>query len=260
MGILDTFKKNIQPDDITGSYRTWEGAREDSTGYDAPIILERTKETMKKVISGEAVYERDSVLFPEVQYSYPLLAGLMWVAAKYRGILHVLDFGGSLGTTYYQNYEFLRGLSSHQWGIVEQEEYVKAGKEVAENEYLTFYESTREYLRANVPNVILCSSVLQYVEDPYGLLYILSEIRPCKYLIIDRTSFWDGEEDWIGVQKVPKNIYPATYPIRIFSKKAFLSKLKELGYTVMVEFPSLDHLKLPINAEWKGMILVQEKR
>jgi putative methyltransferase (TIGR04325 family) len=259
VGLLDKLKKNIRPDDITGSYHSWEGAREDSNGYDSPIILERTKAAMKKVVSGEAVYERDSVLFEKVEYSYPLLAGLMWVAAKYGGILHVLDFGGSLGTTYYQNYEFLRGLSSHQWGIVEQPEYVKAGKEIAENEYLTFYESTRDYLRENVPNVILCSSVLQYVENPYGLLFILFRIPSCKYLIIDRTPFWDGEEDWIGVQKVPRSIYPASYPIRIFSKKVFLLKLEELGYKIMVEFPSIDHLKSPINAEWKGMILVKEK-
>lgn len=260
MGLISKFKKDILPDDITGPYHSWEGAREDSTGYDAPIILERTKTAMKKIVSGEAVYERDSVLFPEIEYSYPVLAGLMYVAAKYWGILHVLDFGGSLGSTYYQNYEFLRGLVSHQWGIVEQPEYVLAGKEIAENEYLTFYESTRDYLQEIAPNVILCSSVLQYVEDPYGLLFILSEISPCKYLIIDRTPFWDGEEDWIGVQKVPRNIYPASYPIRIFSNKVFRAHLTELGYTVMTEFPSLDNLKSPINAEWKGMILVKEKK
>lgn len=256
--MMNWVKKQVRPLDITGSYRTWEGAKEDSIGYDAPIILERTKAAMIKVLSGEAVYERDSVLFNEVHYSYPMLAGLMWVAARYSGILHVLDFGGSLGTSYYQNYEFLRGLASHHWGIIEQPEYVKVGKEIIEFENLRFYESVREYLLECVPNVILCSSVLQYLENPYGLLFILADIPSCKCIIIDRTSFWDGDEDWIGIQKVPRSIYPATYPTRIFSKTRFLSEINELGYKVMTEFPCNDYLKSPINAEWKGMILVKE--
>jgi putative methyltransferase (TIGR04325 family) len=257
VGILDKFKRDLQPFDIT-EYRTWEGAKEDSTGYDAPVILERTKEAMKKVVSGESVYERDSVLFNEIQYSYPVLAGLMWVAARHRGILHVLDFGGSLGTSYYQNYEFLRSLSNHQWGIVEQPDYVKVGKELVENEYLTFYESIREYLQGNVPNVCLCSSVLQYLEDPYGLLNRLTSIPSSKCIVIDRTPFWDGEEDWIGVQKVPRSIYPANYPTRILSKKKFLSNLEELGYKLKIEFPCQDNIKSPIDILWEGMILVKE--
>ena len=59
-----------------------------------------------KVKNGEAVYERDSVLFDEIQYSWGLLAGLEKAALEHDGKLCVLDFGGSLGSTYYQNKQF----------------------------------------------------------------------------------------------------------------------------------------------------------
>jgi putative methyltransferase (TIGR04325 family) len=247
--------KKILPLDIDGEYGTWEKAVADSTGYSSPIILDRTKEAMKKVVSGEAVYERDSVLFDTVQYSYPVLAGLMWVAARYWGILHVLDFGGSLGTSYYQNYEFLRGVD-HHWTIIEQPEYVEAGKELVENEYLSFFDHIDDSLYHSVPNVILCSSVLQYLEDPWSVLEKLENIPSVKCIIIDRTPFWEGD-DWIGVQRVPKSIYPASYPIRIFSYKKFMEFVKSFGYEPLTEFQSLDNLTSPINAQWKGMILVK---
>ena len=43
--------------------------------------------------NGEAVYERDSVLFDEIQYSWGLLAGLQKAALENDGKLCVLDFG-----------------------------------------------------------------------------------------------------------------------------------------------------------------------
>src|SRR3989338_3876720 len=70
---------------LAGDYRSWKEAMAASTGYDNEIILEKTRTALLKVKKGEAVYERDSVLFDKVQYQWPLLAGLMWVAAKTKG-------------------------------------------------------------------------------------------------------------------------------------------------------------------------------
>jgi len=76
------FIKQLFPSDITGNYSTWEEAVAASTGYDAKQILEKTKNALLKVKKGEAVYERDSILFNCIHYAYPLLAGLMWGAAR----------------------------------------------------------------------------------------------------------------------------------------------------------------------------------
>jgi len=62
-----------------GNYASWANAQQVSTGYNSDLILEKVKDALLKVKRGEAVYERDSVLFDEVQYSWPLLAGLVGV-------------------------------------------------------------------------------------------------------------------------------------------------------------------------------------
>ena len=116
---------------FSGSFGTWEEAEKNSIGYDSDVIFEKTRNALLKVKSGEATHERDSVLFDEIQYSWPLLAGLMWVAARNGGVLNVMDFGGSFGSTYFQNKAFLRCLPSVRWNIVEQPKHVQAGPPVS---------------------------------------------------------------------------------------------------------------------------------
>ena len=56
-----------------------------------------------KVKNGETVYERDSVIFDQIEYSWPVLTGLMCAAAQNSGCLKVLDFGCSLGSSNLEN-------------------------------------------------------------------------------------------------------------------------------------------------------------
>ena len=113
---------------FTGNYATWDEAKKNCLGYDAPNILEKVKASLLKVKNGEAVYERDSVLFDHVEYSYPLLISLLYIATASENKLRLLDFGGSLGSSYYQNRNFLNRLELLEWSIVEQNHFVKCGK------------------------------------------------------------------------------------------------------------------------------------
>jgi hypothetical protein len=67
---------------FTGSFSSWEEAVKKSTGFDSPSIVEKVKKSLLKVKNGEAVYERDSVLFDKIEYSWPLLASLMWISSQ----------------------------------------------------------------------------------------------------------------------------------------------------------------------------------
>lgn len=241
---------------LSGDYHTWDEAMHDSTGYGSEIILEKTKKALLKVKNGEAVYERDSVLFDEVQYAWPLLSGLMWVAAQAKGNLNVLDFGGSLGTTYFQNHAFLRHLSGVRWNIVEQPKYVAAGKKWFEDDYLKFYLNVEDCLKETQPNAVILGSVLQYLERPYDKLRELLELR-CGCIIIDSTPFWDGPADRLCVQNVPPTIYPASYPSWIFSIQKFRAQLNN-EWNILAEFDSFVKLNAPIQAYWKGMMLVRQ--
>ena len=75
----------------SGDYLTWNEAYNQSLGYDQSNILEKVKGATLKVKKGEAIYERDSVLFNSVEYSWPLLSALMWVAAKNKGRINVVS-------------------------------------------------------------------------------------------------------------------------------------------------------------------------
>src|SRR5687767_4041369 len=63
-------------------YDTWNNALADSSKYEAEKILSNVKEAMLKIKNGEAVYERDGVIFEEIQYSWPLVASLCKVALE----------------------------------------------------------------------------------------------------------------------------------------------------------------------------------
>ena len=59
-----------------GDFASWEEAQSNCSGYDSDIILEKCRNALLKVKNKEAVYERDSVLFDKIQYSWGLLAGI----------------------------------------------------------------------------------------------------------------------------------------------------------------------------------------
>ena len=243
---------------LSGDYRSWEEAMAASTGYDSEIILEKTKTALSKVKNGEAVYERDSVLFDEIQYAWPLLAGLMWVAARCGGMLNVLDFGGSLGSTYFQNRGFLSALPGARWNIIEQSSRVAIGQAYFEDDNLRFYANIAECLAHTQPNVVLLSGVLQCLECPYTVFDQILKLS-CDHVIIDRTPFWAGPTDRLCVQTVPPSIYPASYPIWIFSTPRFRTYLNE-EWQFMAEFESLDKLSAPVKTAWQGLILERRKR
>ena len=242
---------------MKGDYQSWQAALSDATGYDNPAILQKTKEATFKVKNGEAVYERDSVLFDEIQYSWPLLAGLMWVAAIHKGSFNVLDFGGSLGSTYYQNRLFLSKLEVVAWNVIEQDNYVTVGKQFFEDSRLKFYKSIEECIRETSPNVAVCSSSLQYVEQPYQILAELCEAG-IDCVIIDRTPFHDGVTDRLCIQHVPKEIYAASYPSWIFSHSAFSARAAGLGFEIPVEFENPDRLLGSFDFRYMGMIFVRK--
>lgn len=222
----------------SGSYSEWAAASAQASGYDAAEILEKVKQAVLQVRNGAAVYERDSVLFDHVQHSYPVLAGMLRAAAEHGNRLSVLDFGGSLGSSYFQCRDFLSVINDLQWGIVEQENFVQCGRESLQTAQLQFFHTIHECLQHMTPNAVLLSSVLQYIESPGTVLAELME-KDIPYIIVDRTPFSAALADRITVQHVPPSIYPASYPCRIFSRQRFLG-LFQGRYEMIAEFDSND--------------------
>lgn len=240
-----------------GDYVNWQEAEKQCTGYDAINILEKVKASVLKVKNGEAAYERDSVVFDEVYCSEPLLNALKIIAKENNQSLHVLDFGGSLGSSYFQNRNFLNELKELKWSIVEQKHFVDCGKENFETEQLKFYYTIDEAIKKGKAQVLLLSSVIQYFEKPYEL------IEKClsygfDYIIIDRTSFINKKKDRVTVQIVPEYIYKASYPAWFFNEQNFINCFSN-KYTIVTSFISEISKPMNINKKtkvyWKGFFL-----
>jgi putative methyltransferase (TIGR04325 family) len=237
----------------SGNYSSWEEAKRNSTGYDSEIIIDKVKNSLLQVKNGEAVYERDSVLFDEIQYSWGLLAGLQKAALGKDAKLCVLDFGGSLGSTYFQNKEFLDSLKELQWCIVEQPHFVNCGKKHFEHDQLKFYSTIEDCLAKHKPDVLLVSGVLQYLEKPFEWIEKFIGLG-IPYIIVDRTSFVESETDILTIQNVPESIYKASYPAWFFNEKKFVSQFK--GFSLLGTFESFCDgrivLNSKLNAKWLG--------
>lgn len=243
--------------DFTGDYACWEDAEMRCGGYDAANILEQTRAAALKVKLGEAAFERDSVTFARPEFCFPLLAGLARAAACDSGRLSVLDFGGALGSSYFQSKPFLAGLRELRWGVVEQPAHVACGNaEIATGE-LKFFVTPEECRREHTPNVILLSSVLQYLRDPYAMLGRLGSLR-IPNIVIDRTAFLPGDRERLTVQTVPERIYRATYPAWFLNERRLVGKLAELGYRVLADFPGTDRVSLEASESYfKGFVCVR---
>lgn len=240
----------------SGNYFSWEEAQINCTGYDSAIILEKCKNALLKVKNGDAVYERDSVLFDEIQYSWGLLAGLQKAALENKAKLCVLDFGGSLGSTYYQNRTFLNEIENLEWNIVEQAHFVNCGKENFENEELKFYYTIEECLTKHKPNVLVLSSVLQYLTDVNDWLDKFNNTG-LDYILIDRTTSIPLDGNIVTIQQVPPTIYDASYPCWFFSHKYIKNSLS--NYSLISGFRGVfDPVDYPLNdsvkANWNGYI------
>lgn len=237
--------------EFRGRYANWEAALADCPdNYSSDIVLERVQRSLAAVRDNAAVYERDSVLFEQVEYSYPLLTGLLLAAQSNNNHLSIIDFGGSLGSTYFQNRLFLKKFSSVRWNIIEQPNFVTTGKAEFQSDELRFFGTIDECMsEPGGSNVLLLSSVLQYLESPIQTLIDISQTVSPQYIIIDRTPLQTGsDDDELTVQHVPNSIYPGIcFPCWLLSRSRLLRALEAAGYSMLCQFESfcddlhLDH-------------------
>jgi len=234
-----------------GRYASWEEARAASDGYDADDIFEKTKQAMRDLLAGRGVFERDSVLFASPEYEWPLLSGLMWVAAVCGGRLNVLDFGGALGSTYYQYRRFLQDVAQVRWNVVEQQHMVDAGREEFAADQLFFYPDLTSCLAETSPQLLLLSGVVHYLPDPHAFLAHAARLG-IPYVLVDRTPFLLRGDDLLTVQHVPPDIYRASYPCWFFNRERFFEHFSD-SYEIVATFQALDRANVP--SSFEGAIL-----
>lgn len=245
------------PPVFSGDYSSWQAASAECGCYDAAEIFEKTKAAALAVRNGKAAFERDSVLFEKPEYRLETLAAVFWQAARDRGSLSVLDFGGSLGSVYYQSRAFLDELPSVKWGVVEQSQYVEYGSKVLTTDALAFFPDVGECVSTIQPNVAFLGCVLQYLPSPYALLETILRYR-ISSIVFDRLSVFDQPKDRITIQRVPAEIYDASYPAWFFSENGFREFMESFDYELRAECRNVDHYPLDgVKTSFKGYHFVR---
>ncbi len=222
---------------LRGDYATWAQARAQSAGYDAPVELERYTAAARTVEQGRAAWERDAMVFAEPAVNAPLLAALR--ASTTDGRLEVVDFGGALGSTWRQHRQVLSDMSV-RWRIVEQPAWVEAGQREFASETLGFHRTLVEAATEPSRQVLLLSSVLQYLENPAAVIDEAVALG-FGHVIVDRVLLWRGGRDRLTVQHTPVEYGGGSYPCWVFDEEKLRARLGRTGRLVE-EWDGLDDL------------------
>ncbi len=237
-----------------GDFPDWAAARAACSGYDAASITAKVVAAARQVRDGRAVYERDGVVFQQPAPVWPALGVLLEAAQVRGGGLTVLDFGGSLGSLYQQNRGQLRGCAPLRWAVVEQPRLVEAGRREFQTGELRFYSSSAEACDAGMPDVLLLASVLCYLPAPFATLAELLQTGPAR-VIVERTGFSREDRTRLMVQRVPRTIYPASYPCWFFNRDEFLAAFAG-RYRLVSEHA--DAIATPAGVEFRSFHFVRQ--
>lgn len=228
--LISVIRKEKKAVSFRKNFLTFDEAQKLCEGYESEKIFNKVKKAALMVKSGEACYERDGCLFYHNDFYLQLIAILYNIYLK-EGVLNIVDFGGSLGSMYYQNRNMiLPYLGKVSWNIIEQKHFVDWGKKNLEDEVLKFYYSLDEVKGFSC---VLFGGSLQYLRDYKHYLNKICE-KKCKYVILDRTAVCD--ETWISIEQVHEPIYEATYPVIVFNEYELIKMLENMGYILQLEW------------------------
>lgn len=229
----------------SGNYSSWNEVNKLCKGYDDSLIFEKVKSASLAVKNGEALFERDSVLFYEDDYSEDFLK-IIEELKKQNNELNILDFGGALGSLYFQYKPKFGGFNKISWNIIEQGHFVDFGKREIENNELKFYHTISECLANNAKiDMVILSSVISYFEKPYDLLKEIMSFK-FKYLLIDKNIFCKHHDDILTLQIVPPSIYTASYPCWVLNENKLIKFVSEY-YQLQSEYAPYGDLEVVID-------------
>lgn len=210
--------------------KNWSKALEDSKSYQDNIIIDKVIKTYRNIKNlNLEFYERDGLLF-EKKIDETNLLNFLNDHIDASKSLEVLDFGGSLGSRYFSNYNFLN-KNNISWNIVEQKKFVDYGKKNLQKKNLQFYYSVDDCLKVKKIDCVVFSGSLQYLEKYFELLQYIKKYK-IKSILFDFLPLSNFKNHRIFIQNIPKKIYKSSYPIRIFSKENFIKDLKDLEFQI----------------------------
>jgi len=213
--ILKKFRKSHLV--YSGPYTTWSEAVKDSTGYDSKIIIDKVSKSTLEVLNGIKAYERDGTSFDNKPEKNMLLEQL--AKTNIYGKV-IVDMGGGLGSNYINYLNFFRENKCIYY-VVEQENFIEKGNEIAKkyNLNLNFRKELSE-IDENI-NIVICSSFLQYIENWKRIVSEIKEKNP-QNIFVDRHPLTNKNSEILVQLNTGYYKKKVTYPLHLVNEEEFL--------------------------------------
>jgi putative methyltransferase (TIGR04325 family) len=207
---------------------SWELAVRKSSGYESVNVVEPVVTAARRVQNDSQTSSLSSSRYQQIA------AGMLYCISQGRfnagEPIRVLDVGGG-GADYFHHFQTFAPQISFDWTVLETPAMAEAmsnefGRNLTNLKWINSIENTNE-----IYDVVLCSSVLQYVEKPGALLAALAE--KSGFLIVNRIPLVDSTEHFVAVQKIISNGKRASYPVHFFAEEKFLNEMSQYGEVPM---------------------------
>lgn len=238
------------------SYADFHSAAAACIGYDDDVINVKSTRAAMEVIEGRAAFERDGVVFLDPEPRMPILETLKDLQERRRHV-RVLDFGGGLGSSYWQNVGHERSTST-DWTIVERPALVSLAQQLPTHP-ITYTSDLEQALESEF-DIVIFSSVLQYLPDPHRVLRQV-HASSCRTVLVDRTPQHAGALDIATVQHTPAHIYTASYPAWIFGATSLEDALPD--WVISKRFPGIEppmRTTSGMRFTWEGFVAEKRER
>ncbi len=203
-----------------GIYSSFSQVPVEGPGFDGEVWLNNS---LKKMAVLRLEAEKSALLPPPSNLREILLPLVAAVVYQEQRKLKILDFGGSIGFTYYQTVRALPGAERVEYHIVERESVCVAGRKFFSeaNGNLFFHE---ELPGKGVFDIVYLGSTLHYIDDWQGLLSQICKLSP-KYLLLVEVPAGD-----IPTFITAQHHYSSRIPVRFFNINELLSVAKLHGF------------------------------
>jgi len=168
-----------------------------------------------------------------------------------------LDFGGSLGTAFFQHRRLLERFIGVDWRVVEQDHFVEVGRREMEVEGLSFFYTVREATKNTRPSVSYVGSSIQYVEEPMKTLEEISSVTS-QFLILDRIPLHRDTSRTLR-QVVGRHPYDASYPMHVLAQIEIEQMISE-HWLLLSSYDCIGGKNKTLEGlefEWRGLVFVR---
>ncbi len=203
--------------------KNWESAVSGSSGYQSP-------QTINTIEGSDPVVDEDTTKHNFLgsryfQVASAILSGLNLEKLESDTTIRVLDIGGGLGEYFFLLHDNLPNLK-FEWLILETPALCQLAKtKHANSPGVSWTDALNDSNQTF--DIVLLSSVIQYVEKPFDLIETAMQKAPL--LILNRLPLSTHAHNLVCIQRPGLLETKGSYPVHILSERLFMSYLSARG-------------------------------